>query len=401
MSTLKVDAIRHNSATSDAITTAADGTCTAKITSMNGGSTLSHRNVLINGAMTISQRGLTFSHVGSSNTNILTMDRWKIRRSGSNEFDTTITYSSDSPDGFLKSLKITPDAVETPTGTMNGLIEQQIEGKNLQHFAFGTSSAKSITASFYAKSGSQNNGHNYTLQLRKYDSSNNTRIVTKAFTVTSSWQRFTMTFPGDTSNDIKNSIDYTGFEFIFQLATGPDDLVAEQPTWTSTYDNWRGVTGNSNFMDNTNNEFYVTGCQLEAGDTATTFEHKSDQEELLRCYRYYYKMGKLDYKGTHMSAGETYGIGMSDNDNVNIYCQFDFPVPMRVPPGALDYASIGNYYVRRDTTQTCTGNPSLINGSEFSFRVNFPKSSHGWGTGQMLWCQSAGSSSYLGFDAEM
>ena len=278
--------------------------------------------------MTISQRGLTFSHVGSSNTNVVTMDRWKIRRSGSNDFDTTITYSSDSPDGFLKSLKITPDAVETPTGTMNGLIEQQIEGKNLQHFAFGTSSAKSITASFYAKSGSQNNGHNYTLQLRKYDSSDNTRIVTKAFTVTSSWQRFTMTFPGDTSNDIKNSIDYTGFEFIFQLATGPDDLVAEQPTWTSTYTNWRGVTGNSNFMDNTNNEFYVTGCQLEVGDTATTFEHKSDQEELLRCYRYYYKMGKLDYKGTHMSAGETYGIGMSDNDNTNIYCQFDFPVPM-------------------------------------------------------------------------
>ena len=351
--------------------------------------------------MTISQRGLTFSHVGSSNTNVVTMDRWKIRRSGSNDFDTTITYSSDSPDGFLKSLKITPDAVETPTGSMNGLIEQQIEGKNLQHFAFGTSSAKSITASFYAKSGSQNNGHNYTLQLRKYDSSDNTRIVTKAFTVTSSWQRFTMTFPGDTSNDIKNSIDYTGFEFIFQLATGPDDLVAEQPTWTSTYDNWRGVTGNSNFMDNTNNEFYVTGCQLEAGDTATTFEHKSDQEELLRCYRYYYKMGKLDYKGTHMSASETYGIGMSDNDNLNIYCQIDFPVPMRVPPSNLDQAGASNYYVRRDTTQTCTGNPSLINGSEFSFRVGFPKSSHGWGTGQMLWCQSAGSGSYLGFDAEL
>jgi len=286
MSTLKVDAIRHNSATSDAITTASDGTCTARITSVGGGQ-LSHRNVLINGAMTISQRGSTFSHVGSSNTNILTMDRWKIRRSGSNDFDTTITHSTDSPDGFLNSLKITPDATETPTGTMNGLIEQQIEGQNLQHFAFGTSSAKSITASFYAKSGSQNNGHTYTLQLRKYDSSDNTRIVTKAFTVTSSWQRFTMTFPGDTSNDIKNSTDYTGFEFIFQLATGPDDLVAEQPTWTSTYTNWRGVTGNSNFMDNTNNEFYVTGCQLEVGDTATSFEHRRWNEEYLDCCRYY------------------------------------------------------------------------------------------------------------------
>ena len=62
MSTLKVDAIRHNSATSDAITTAADGTCTAKLTSVGGGQ-LSHRNLIINGAMTVAQRG------GTSTTN--------------------------------------------------------------------------------------------------------------------------------------------------------------------------------------------------------------------------------------------------------------------------------------------------------------------------------------------
>ena len=393
MSTLKVDAIRHNSATSDAITTAADGTCTAKLTSIGGGQ-LSHRNIIVNGAMTISQRGSTFSHVGSSNTNILTMDRWKIRRSGSNNFDTTITHSTDTPDGFLNSLKITPDTTETPTGTMNGLIEQQIEGQSLQHFAYGTSSAKSITASFYAKSGSQNNGHNYTLQLRKYDSSDNTRIVTKAFTVTSSWQRFTMTFPGDTSNDIKNSTDYTGFEFIFQLATGPDDLVAEQPTWTSTFTNWRGVTGNSNFMDNTSNEFYVTGCQLEVGDTATSFEHRSVNEELIRCYRYYYRMDGDNNK--------TYMIGMSDNDNLNIYGFFHFPVPMRIAPTALEQSgSASDYKVRRDTTKSCTAVPAFIDAMDFMCRVNFPSNSHGWGTGQMLWCQSGGSGSYLGFSAEL
>tara|TARA_Y100000816_G_scaffold273158_1_gene239255 strand:- start:36 stop:1193 length:1158 start_codon:yes stop_codon:yes gene_type:complete len=331
MSTLKVDAIRHNSATSDAITTASDGTCTARITSINGGSALSHRNVLINGAMTISQRGSTFSHLGSSNTNILTMDRWKIRRSGSNNFDTTITHSTDSPDGFLNSLKITPDATETPTGTMNGLIEQQIEGQSLQHFAYGTSSAKSITASFYAKSGSQNNGHNYTLQLRKYDSSNNTRIVTKAFTVTSSWQRFTMTFPGDTSNDIKNSTDYTGFEFIFQLATGPDDLVAEQPTWTSTFTNWRGVTGNSNFMDNTSNEFYVTGCQLEVGDTATTFEHRSHADELVRCSRYCQVWGR----------GYCIGNAVGSND-INIGVPLTTPLRDTPSANALSMHRSGN-----------------------------------------------------------
>jgi len=393
MSTLKVDAIRHNSATSDAITTAADGTCTARITSMNGGSTLSHRNVLINGAMIISQRGSTFSHVGSSNTNILTMDRWKIRRSGSNDFDTTITHSTDSPDGFLNSLKITPDTTETPTGTMNGLIEQQIEGQSLQHFAFGTSSAKSITASFYAKSGSQNNGHNYTLQLRKYDSSNNTRIVTKAFTVTSSWQRFTMTFPGDTSNDIKNSTDYTGFEFIFQLATGPDDLVAEQPTWTSTYTNWRGVTGNSNFMDNTNNEFYVTGCQLEVGDTATTFEHRSRGEELARCQRYYYRITP--------SNNGFYGVGNIDGGNQG-QILVNFPTEMRARPTSIETTgSASNYILRVTSNVTCTSVPQLDICTTTNALVVPYANSHGFTDKSGAFLRANGDASFLGFSVEL
>ena len=67
MSTLKVDAIRHNSATSDAITTAADGTCTAKLTSIGGGG-LSHRNLVINGAMMVSQRGTSFSGTITNST---------------------------------------------------------------------------------------------------------------------------------------------------------------------------------------------------------------------------------------------------------------------------------------------------------------------------------------------
>ena len=393
MSTLKVDAIRHNSATSDAITMASDGTCTARITSMNGGSNLSHRNVLINGAMTISQRGLTFSHVGSSNTNILTMDRWKIRRSGSNDFDTTITYSSDSPDGFLKSLKITPDAVETPTGSMNGLIEQQIEGKNLQHFAFGTSSAKSITASFYAKSGSQNNGHNYTLQLRKYDSSDNTRIVTKAFTVTSSWQRFTMTFPGDTSNDIKNSIDYTGFEFIFQLATGPDDLVAEQPTWTSTYDNWRGVTGNSNFMDNTNNEFYVTGCQLEVGDTATTFEHRSHADELVRCQRYYQEI----VNGNTQNVGTGFMFSATEID-----VAIQFKTTMRTAPSIVQSTG-GNYFTvfgGGDSNAYVDGNWQTF-GATTSSTLIYATADTSVTAGKGKYVRTANASAKIAFDAEM
>jgi len=280
MSTLKVDAIRHNSATSDAITTAADGTCTAKLTSV-GGSGLSHRNKVINGGMTISQRGTTFSATTSS---IYTLDRFQIATGTAFNFDTTITQDSSTPDGFSKSLKITPDSTQTPTGSHNGTIRYMIEGQDVQDLAFGTSSAKSVTISFYAKSASQNNNHQYGVQLRCRDGST-TQYVSQAFTVTSSWQRFTMTFVGNTGLAIRNDND-NGFEICFHLASGSDDITSAKSTWT-TSGAFQTVTGQSNFMDNTSNEFYLTGVQLEVGDTATSFEHRTPAEELIRCMRYY------------------------------------------------------------------------------------------------------------------
>ena len=104
MSTLKVDAIRHNSATSDAITTAADGTCTAKLTSVGGGQ-LSNRNLIINGAMMVAQRGQSSTTNGYS-----TVDRFFTEYSGQDEVctfaqvdvaSTTTPYTS----GFRKALK--------------------------------------------------------------------------------------------------------------------------------------------------------------------------------------------------------------------------------------------------------------------------------------------------------
>ena len=338
MSTLKVDGIRHNSATSDAITTHSDGTASAKIIDVGGGA-LSHRNILINGAMTVSQRGSTHSHT-SSNNNTYTLDRWRTRDSGL-DFDCTITQSTDSPDGFRYSLKITPDATETPSASNNGFITQQPLGETVQHFAHGTSSAKSMTLSFYAKTGSQNSGHQYSLQIRKYDSSGNRKVVLQAFTVTSSWQRFTMTFPGDTATAINNSNDYQGMEINWHLCTGPDDLTSAQPTWgTPLSSYWAGVTGQSNFMDNTNNEFYLTGCQLEVGDTATSFEHRSFDDELRRCQYYYNKV--YDVEG--QSGEKPFVLGTYLN-NSELACVVNFP-KMRVVP-SLDITNGTNKFMIR------------------------------------------------------
>ena len=98
MSTLKVDNIRHNSATSDAITMASDGTCTAKLTSV-GGAQLSHRNKVYNGAMMISQRGTSFDVNTSSD---YTLDRFQLVYSGGITFDATVTQDSSAPEGFRK-----------------------------------------------------------------------------------------------------------------------------------------------------------------------------------------------------------------------------------------------------------------------------------------------------------
>ena len=399
MSTLRVDNIRHNGATSDAITMASDGTCTAKLTSVGGGQ-LSHRNIIINGAMTIAQRSTS-----SLSSGYHTVDRIKAQHSGTDEAPTqsqanvssgTTPYSL----GFRKCLKI-ENGNQTSVSTSDYMwIQYRIESKDIANSGWNYTSASSfITLSFWVKSSVAQDFKGY---LKSFDGTSQGYPFATGSLTAGQWTKITKTIPGNSNLQFDDNND-NGLEIniLPYLTTSYTDNSATENAWGALASGARAKDTPSDWWTTDNATFEITGLQLEVGDTATSFEHKSEQEELLRCYRYYYKMGKLDYKGTHMSAGETYGIGMSDNDNTNIYCQFDFPVPMRVPPGALDYASIGNYYVRRDTTQTCTGNPSLTNGSEFSFRVNFPKSSHGWGTGQMLWCQSAGSGSYLGFDAEI
>ena len=251
------------------------------VANINGTQIGGRKNIVINGAMMVAQRGTSFTSTGAE----YTMDRFKHEVGTSFNFDTTTTHSADHPHGFKNSIKITPDSVVTPSGSENGTIRYQIEGQDLQQFAHGTSSAKSMTLSFYAKSASQNSGHVYSIQIRKYDPSDNRKYVLKPFTVTDSWQRFSFTFIGDTAQSISDGIT-NGMELDWHLSSGPDDLVSETSTWTSST-KFQAISGQDNFMDNTSNYFYLTGVQLEVGSQATAFEHRSYNEELTLCQRYY------------------------------------------------------------------------------------------------------------------
>ena len=316
MSTLKVGGIRGVSASSDAITVANDGTCTANITN-----NLSNRNKIRNGAMQVSQRAGSFT--GTSNE--YTLDGFLHSTGSSYNFDTTTTQAADAPDGFNKSLKITPDSTTAPTGGQNGLIETFLEGQFLQDLAYGTSSAKSFTLSWYAKSSSQSANHQYTLWMQHYNSGGNRFIQNRSFVVTASWQRFSITIPGNTSENIID--DHTlGLRIGWILTSGPDDIQSEKTTWTDS-NFFRAVTGQSDFMDNTSNEFYLTGVQLEVGSVLTDFEHLGLDRELKRCQRYYFK---LPYQGTCNGGGFMLGSGKETGSSARI-CII-FPAPMRVIP---------------------------------------------------------------------
>ena len=241
------------------------------------------KNKFINGSMRISQRGTSHS---LNTDNAYSLDRIKHIVRGTH--DSTYTQSADHPDGFSKSLKISPNSTYTPSGSDNASFQSFIEGQDLQDLQFGTSNAKPFTVSFYAKSASSNNGHQYTFQIRSYPTSGETRVKNFPFIVTTTWQRFIFTFTGDQTKDIADTSG-NGFACLWNLNAGPDDI---QPQYTDWYDigKFQCVTGESHFQDNTSNEFYLTGVQIEIGENATEFEHRSYGEELALCQRYFCRM---------------------------------------------------------------------------------------------------------------
>ena len=306
-------------------------------TSVNGGQ-LSHRNRIINGSMLINQRASSYTATGE----YYTLDRFEKRTGSGFSFDATTTQDSSAPDGFTKSLKITPDSTETPTGSHNAIIGQKIEADALIGFASGTSSAKKFVLSFYAKSASQNNGHQYSVQLSKLKSDGNRYYQNASFTVTSSWQRFTVAFPADTVHNITTG-NGEGIRILWHLAAGPDDIASQVTSWTLGGGNY-AVTGQSNFMDNTSNEFYLTGVQLEASDSdvATDFEHRSFAQELLLCQRYCQKLGASE--GTY----DAMGTGAAFSSTVS-FIPYSLKVAMRSTPSFTLLGAESDFKYTRST----------------------------------------------------
>ena len=294
------------------------------------------RNLIINGAMQVAQRGTSVSDLGATE-GYYTVDRFQLGVGGTATAGRlTMSQDSDAPEGFGSSLKLDCTTADTSIAADENLrVVTVLEGQNLQAFKKGTANAESITLSFYVKGDAS---ATYVIELFDTD---NSRHICSTFPVTTSWERVEITFAGDTTGAFGND-NGGSLRLHFWLHAGSNYNSGTLATAWAANNNVNRAVGADSFYDSTNRVFQITGVQLEAGDTATPFEHRSYGAELALCQRYFtssFPDGTTVANGVTGPALEGPATAFATND---VYCQeISYSVPMRASPTITFYNMAG------------------------------------------------------------
>ena len=294
---------------------------------------LTGRNILQNGAMNVAQRGTSDSSAAA-----YLIDRFRVVSQGSfGELAFTQSQSSTVPSGqgFKNSLKIEVTTAETALSASDLFyVRQVIEAQNLQSIKYGTSSAEKLTLSFWVRSSLTGK---YSVLFFNSDS---TRSNTQSFNIDTAdtWEYKTITIDGDTTGTFDNNEGY-GMGVHITLASGSNFAGTPHTGWGA----YSG-TDDFSFSDNVDfsaqtGTFFLTGMQLEVGDKATSFEHRSFGEDLHDCQRYYYKL--VDGNSQLVMLGSAYST-------TDFRGEIRHPVEMRAAPTFIDSTGT-NYYLAEGT----------------------------------------------------
>ena len=337
------------------------------------------RNIIINGAMQVAQRSTSVTGIGASG-GYFTVDRFKVDFSGSaGRF--TMSQSTDTPDGFGNSIKLDCTTADTSIGASEiALFQYLIEGQDLQQFKKGTSDAEKMTLSFYVKG---NGNATYVMEL--YDADNN-RQISKTFSVTSSWTRVVLTYDGDTTGAFDDDNALSLYAQIWLHAGSNFTSGTLSDSWSSVTSANRAV-GISSFYSSTDNEFYITGLQLEVGSQATPFEHRSFGEELALCHRYFYR---LDSSVLRMTGRP----GFSQLNAAN-RLGVDFPMTMRSAPSYTE----SDMLVWDGTATFDLPSPGTTRMDKKGFDADYAVT--GITTSRPCWYYFNNTTDYLEFDSEL
>jgi hypothetical protein len=267
------------------------------------------RNLIINGDMSIAQRG-TSQSIGSGSGYII--DRWRDGAIYNTVAPTgvfTVSQSTDVPtgQGFVSSQKWDCTTAQSSLGVEQGWgVQQRIEAQNLTYLQFGTSSAKTLTLTFWIKS---NKTGTYGIEVRSHDAS---RQFISSYTIDSAntWEKKTITITGDTGGTGINNDNGIGFWVRWIWSAGTTIDGATLNSWTATATEI-APTGQVNLADSTSNELYWTGVQLEVGTSASDFEFLPFDVNERRCFRYFQDYASFKLWTTALDGNTSTRLGGS------------------------------------------------------------------------------------------
>ena len=301
-------------------------------------------NIIINGAMTVSQRG---DSTGITSGGYYACDRFKSDLSGVGTWSIAQSTTAPTNKGFQNSVKL--DCTTANGSLASGayfIYQTRIEGQNLQSLAFGTSEAKPLVLSFYVKS---NKTGTYHIGLYNTD---NARMNGRTYTIDSAntWELKTISFDADTSQGFTND-NNSSLLIEWWLAGGTDYTSGSTPTaWTSADNTIRAGGLAVNLADSTDNEWLMTGVQLEVGSQASDFQHEDIGTTFLKCNRYFQKF----VSGTN---GYTIFLnGGIDDASGDALLRGNFRVQMRAVP--TYYATNSYLYSQPGGTISYSGTPT-------------------------------------------
>ena len=390
MSEIKVNSIKGVGASAAAITVNnTDGTCTANITN-----NLSNRNLIINGAMQVAQRGTSTTTTGD-----FCVDRFQCFHGGTDEaptFEQADVAAGTTPYtlGFRKCLKITNGDQTNNAGAADYVwIQSKHESQNISNSGWNyVSSSSYITLSFWVKSSVAQDFKGF---LKAENGTNQSYPFATGSLSADTWTKVTKTISGN-SNLTFNNNNLIGLNINFLPFFGTDytNNSATENAWQTYAATARCKDSTATWYETNDATFEVTGVQLEVGSVATDFEHRSFAQELQLCQRYYYResIENTEYFN---------GLGKADSDGNSIDLNLKFPVTMRTTPTAVEQAGSGtNYLIRGSSTLQCTGVPTYGDATQHSATIRFTRSSHGISTNNVANCGAWGAS-FLGFSAEL
>ena len=321
-----------------------------------------NRNLIINGAMLVAQRGTS-----STNTSYQTVDRFEMRTSGTDETPTQaqvdITGSSSGayPLGFRKAYKLTNGNQSTAGSADQLYIRYRIESQDIAQSGWNyVSSSSYVTLSFWVKSSVAQNFYGY---LEAQQGTAKMFPFQTGSLSANTWTKVTVTIPGNSDLTFDNG-NGIGMGIIIAPFFGTDNTDN-----SASVNTWKAHSSSSRCPDNTSTwylindaTFEITGVQLELGQTATDFAHESYADTLLKCKRYFNLLsgGK---SGSNIEM-LTDAFWWSDNE---VDFAYTFPVEMRATPSVYQVTGTGYFKVKGGgADDNINGNFTLQYSSKFS-----------------------------------